>query len=143
METETRERLPRNPNGNSPYYEPVATDLRKTETHAAHCRAIGFQPGHKRMGGRKPIPEEIKMHLGEMVDDALVRLHELMYSEKDAVALAAVDKVLSPFVPKAARKIEISHEHSVSDLLQRVNDKRAGLITNVIDVIPEDDGDDI
>ena len=141
---EERERLPRNPNGKSPFYQPVAEDLRKSPEHIEHLNAVGFQKGHPRVGGRQPIPEEIKGRIGDMIPDALERLHELMFSEKDAVALAAVDKVLSPFVAKAARKIEISHEHTVGDLLRTVNDRLAGhIIEGVIEHDSDDEDDDI
>lgn len=78
-----------------------------------------------------------------MADDAADVLFDLMKnSEKDAVRLAAVQLIISPFVSKAARKIEVSHEHSVSDLLRSVNDQLAGHKSAMIDVTPVDEEDD-
>lgn len=138
-----RERRPRDPDGKSPYYEPVAHDHRRSPENLERLKAQGFQPGHPHYGGRKPVPAILKQRLGDMADDAADVLFDLMQnSEKDAVRLAAVQLIISPFVSKAARKIEVSHEHSVSDLLRSVNDQLAGHKSAMIDVTPVDEEDD-
>ncbi|MDA5241143.1 hypothetical protein EXN32_21955 [Agrobacterium tumefaciens] len=140
-----RERKPRDPDSKSPYYEPVAQDHRRSPENLERLKAQGFQPGHPHHGGRKPVPAILKQRLGDMADDAADVLFDLMKnSEKDAVRLAAVQLIISPFVSKAARKIEVSHEHSVSDLLRSVNDRLAGHKSAMIDVTPveEEDNDD-
>ncbi len=138
-----RERKPRDPDSKSPFYEPVAHDFRKSPENLERLKAQGFQPGHPHYGGRKPVPAILKKRLGDMADDAADVLYDLMKnSEKDAVRLAAVQLIISPFVSKAARKIEVSHEHSVSDLLRSVNDQLAGHKSAMIDVTPFDEEDD-
>lgn len=138
-----RERKPRDPESKSPFYDPVAHDYRKSPENIERLKAQGFQKGHKHFGGRKPIPAVLKQRLGDMADDAADVLYDLMRnSEKDAVRLAAVQLIISPFVSKAARKIEVSHEHSVSDLLRSVNDQLAGHKSAMIDVTPVDEEDD-
>ncbi|OCJ61207.1 hypothetical protein A6U96_14045 [Agrobacterium tumefaciens] len=107
-------------------------DRRKSPEHREHLRRVGFQKGREKTGGRTPVPDVIKEGLRSLTPDAIATLYECLYSEKDAVRLAAAQTILSPFVAKAARKVEVEVNHDLSELHRRVTSGE----TNTIDIIP-------
>jgi hypothetical protein len=68
-----------------------------------------FQKGQSgNPGGRKPIPPEVKEALKAMEPRAVERLRELLESDDDKIAMAAVKEVLDRNLGKPPQSLEHS-----------------------------------
>ncbi len=113
--------------------------------HYPPSRLAGLKPYKKGQSGnpkgRPPTPPEIKEALQGHSLEAVNKAYDLMMnSTNEMVQLKATEMFLSPFVSKAAQKVDIDHQvtHNMSDLIAKMNASMAavGQDTEVIDVTP-------
>lgn len=115
-------------------------DGRKSPENIERLKSMGFQKGQPRHpdAGRQKTPEALKTRFAEMAPEMVEQLYYLAFNaDKDSVKLAAIQTVLGPLIAKAPKEIKVQHNHSVSDLLQRVNSRRNN-DQGMIDITPED-----
>lgn len=120
-----------------------------TPEHAERLKKIGFQKGKSgNPKGRPPTPEVIKDGLGKLTPMGLEKLENIMLHGKNEMAvLKAIDMILSPFVSKAAQKldVDVNHTHTIHELLAAANSAQAALAkanvieAKTIDITPKKD----
>ena len=75
--------------------------------NVTHTKAGKFAKGNK-LGGRKPMPDDIKMALNELVPEAITKLKDIIKTSKDdRILLDAVKVVFDRVYGKPQQAIDI------------------------------------
>lgn len=107
-----------------------------SEAQKAALARNSFKPGQSgNPKGRPPVPDEIKEALQAKTLEAVQVAYDLMMnSPNEMVRLKATDMFLSPFVSKAAQKVDVDVQVThMADILADAARARKALQGHIID----------
>jgi hypothetical protein len=118
----------------------TVTDGRKrtrTPEELERLKAVGFQKGRERTGGRVATSQEVKDAMAARTMRAVEIAEDLMEnSPNDMVRLKALEWMAQSLVSKAPTKVDVTHTHSISDMLTQANQMRLKDNSKTIDITP-------